>query len=360
MNRFKLRWTAVATVAALGTMAACSSSGSNTSAGGSSATSAGGGSATSAGGGSDSVGKIGVSTPVASTPFWDEFSSAVKKDGKDQGLDVLAVVNANSQSSKQVNDIQTMVTQGAKGIVLSPVDSGAISATLNTLESRKIPVVAVNDPPTSGKVAIVVQADNTAFGADQCQAMVKAGITSGSVVNIQGDQSNVAGRQRSDGFEKCMKDKAPGVKVLRVATKWDAQSATNGLQTLLSANRDIKGVAMAAGGAFLPAVMSVLDSKGLLVKRGEPKHVFLTSIDGITLEYKAIADGFEDTVVAQPVDDYAKFGLQYIVKAMKGESFKAGQTDHGSTITESGGYLLDQLPAKIIDDSNLKSVYPGS
>lgn len=346
MSNHRFRTTVVAAVAVttLTFVSACSSSSGSSGSGGS----------------TDGVGKIGVSTPVASTPFWDAFSSAIAKDGKTQKLDLLSVVNANNQAGKQVSDIQTMLTQGAKGIVLSPVDSGAISATLNTLASKKIPVVAVNDAPTSGKVAIVVQADNTAYGADQCEAMVKAGITSGSVVNIQGDQSNVAGRQRSAGFEDCMKQKAPTVKVLRVATKWDAQSATNGLQTLLSANPDIKGVAMAAGGAFLPAVMSVLQNKGLLVKRGDPKHVFLTSIDGIELEYKAVSDGYEDTVVAQPVDDYAKYGLEYIVKAMKGESFKAGPTDHSSTITESNGYLLDQLPAKIINKDNLSSVYTGS
>jgi len=344
---------AAAAVAACLIVSACGSSSSSSTAAGSSSA---GGSSSAAGGG---VGKIGVSTPVASTPFWDDFSKDVTNYAKSQNLDMLAVVNANSQPSKQVNDIQTMLTEGAKGIVLSPVDSGAISATLNMLESKKIPVVAVNDPPTSGKVAIVVQADNTAYGANECEAMVKAGITSGSVVNIQGDQSNVAGRQRSDGFENCMKQKAPNVKVLRVATKWDAPSATNGLQTLISAHPDIKGVAMAAGGAFLPAVMAVLKSKGMLVPKSDPKHVFLTSIDGIELEYKAMSQGYEDFVVAQPVSDYAKYGIEYLTQAMQGKTFTAGPTDHGSTIIQSGQYLLDQLPAKLITPDNLSTVYTG-
>lgn len=80
----------------------------------------------------------------------------------------------------------------------------------------------------------------------------------------------------------------------------------------------------------------------------------LVSNDGIPQELAAIRAGELDATVSQPADDYAKYGMYWIKKAMAGETFKAGPTDHGSTVVEvRPGILEDQLPAPVVTKDNV-------
>ena len=309
--------------------------------------------------GATATGPVGVSIPLLDSPFWKQFSDTTTAQFAAQHLNGLAIANANNQETKQISDIQTFLTQGAKGIELSPVDGGAVSTILATLQSKNIPVIAVNDSPSTGHVAMVVQANNTDFGAQACKAMA-AKVQSGSVVDIQGDTTTTAAQQRTSGFEDCMKKSAPNVKLLHVPTKWDAPSAANGLQTLLGAHSDIKGIYMQADGVFLAPVESLLQGKGLLVPSSDPKHVVLIGIDGIPDDFKAVKQGFVDAVIAQPVDQYATLGLKYLTEAMAGQTFHTGPTDHGTTVIQlPNGNLQDVLQPLLVTTANLASVYSG-
>jgi simple sugar transport system substrate-binding protein/ribose transport system substrate-binding protein len=116
---------------------------------------------------------------------------------------------------------------------------------------------------------------------------------------------------------------------------------------------------MQAGGVFLAPTLQVLKSKNLLVPPTDPKHIFIVSNDGIPQEFQAIRDGQIDATVSQPADLYAKYALSYAKDALAGKSYKAGPTDHNSTIVDvGGGRLEDQLPAPLVvkdnvDDPNL-------
>ena len=121
---------------------------------------------------------------------------------------------------------------------------------------------------------------------------------------------------------------------------------------------------MEHGATILAPTIQVLKSKGLLVPRTDPKHVFIVSNDGIPEELKAIGAGQIDATVSQPADLYAKYALYYIKAAIGGKTFQPGPTDHGSTIVQvRPGVLEDQLPAPLVtaDGTNgtLKSTDPA-
>lgn len=299
------------------------------------------------------VGKIGVSIPLLTTDFWRQFNTAVESEIKAKNLDALAIVNAGGDSAKQLSDIDALVTQGAKGIILSPVDSGAITAKLNDLKSKGIKVVVVNDG-VAAPVGIVVRANNLDYGKLACDAMSKV-ITSGSIIHIAGDPTNVAAQERAKGFDDCMKEKAPGVKMVRIDAKgWAASEAADKLPALLGANKDVKGVYMHAGGAFLAPTMTALKAKNMLVKAGQPGHIYLASIDGIPDEFKAIQDGYEDYVIAQPVALYGQFGVDYMASILAGTDPKEGTTDHKTTIVkDANGNLQDVLQPLLVSKDNV-------
>jgi ribose transport system substrate-binding protein len=289
-------------------------------------------------------GKIGLDLPLLTSPFWQSYNDYLPKYAKDASLDILAPVNSNGDPVQQITDMNNLLNLGAKGIVVGPLDSAAISRALDAAAAKNVPVVAVDVAPTQGKVAMVVRADNHAYGEKACK-YIGDHVKSGKVVQIMGDLGSVNGRDRSEAFRTCMKG-YPGVTVLDVAA--------TGLDSLLTANPDVKGIYMQAGGVYLSPTLQTLRRKQMLFPAGDAKHVVIVSNDGIPQEFEAIRRGDIDATVSQPADSYAKYGLFYIKAALAGQTFKPGPTDHGSNIIQlAPGILEDQLPAPLVTKANV-------
>ncbi|MCL8009989.1 sugar ABC transporter substrate-binding protein [Streptomyces sp. AS02] len=302
------------------------------------------------GGGS---GKVGVILPLLTSPFWQSYNDYVPKLAKSEGVDTLKTVNSNSDPSQQITDINNQLNQGVKGLVVAPLDSAAIEAGLDQAERKGVPVVAVDVAPDKGKVAMVVRANNVAYGEKACQYLGEQ-IPSGKVVQIMGDLASVNGRDRSEAFRACVKKNFPKLKVLEIPAKWESDTAASKLDTLLNANPDIKGIYLQAGGVYLAPTLQTLKSKGMLKKAGQDGHITIVSNDGIPQEYDAIRKGEIDATVSQPADLYAKYGMYYIKAAMEGKTFEPGPTDHDSTIVKlPSGILEDQLPAPLVTKDNV-------
>ncbi|MGV4983670.1 sugar ABC transporter substrate-binding protein [Streptomyces sp. NPDC001709] len=301
----------------------------------------------SSGTGSGGAPLVGVDYPRSDTDFWNSYIKYTPQYGKQQGLD-LKTTNSQNDVAKLTANAQTFISQGVKGLVMAPQDTAAIAPTLAQLEAKKIPVVTVDTRPDTGKVYMVVRADNRAYGEKACQYLGAKLGGKGKVVMLEGDLSSINGRDRTEAFNDCMKKNYPDVKVFGEATNWDGAVAAQKLQTDLTANPDIKGVYMEASFA-LSGTLQVLKQKGLLVGPKDKKHVFVVSNDGIPEELKSIAEGKIDATVSQPADLYAKYALYYVKAAIDGKTFKPGKTDHDSTIIQvRDGVLEDQLSAPLV------------
>lgn len=90
--------------------------------------------------------------------------------------------------------MQALTDQGAKAIVMAPQDTGAITAALQRLAEKKIPVVSVDTRPDEGKVYMVVRADNRAYGEKSCDYLGRQLGGKGRVAELQGDLSSINGR----------------------------------------------------------------------------------------------------------------------------------------------------------------------
>ncbi|MEU1032470.1 sugar ABC transporter substrate-binding protein [Streptomyces mirabilis] len=305
----------------------------------------GSGSTTSASSGD--VPLVGVDYPRSDTDFWNSYIKYTPEYGKKLGLS-LKTTNSQNDVAKLTANAQTFISQGVKGIAMAPQDTAAIAPTLAQLESKKIPVVTVDTRPDTGKVFMVVRADNRAYGEKACQYLGTKLDGKGKVVMLEGGLDSINGRDRTEAFNACMKKNYPGIKVFGEATNWDGAVAAQKLQTDLTANPGIKGIYMESSFA-LSGTLQVLKQRGLLVDPKDKKHVFVVSNDGIPEELKSIAAGKIDATVSQPADLYAKYALYYLKAAIDGKTFKPGKTDHDSTIIQvRDGVLEDQLSAPLV------------
>ncbi|WEH13691.1 sugar ABC transporter substrate-binding protein [Streptomyces sp. VNUA24] len=320
---------AASALSALALLTACGGSGSTTAAS------------------SDDKPLVGVDYPRSDTDFWNSYIKYTPEYAKELGLS-LKTTNSQNDVAKLTANAQTFLSQGVKGVAMAPQDTAAIAPTLAQLEAKKIPVVTVDTRPDSGKVYMVVRADNRAYGEKACQYLGTKLGGKGKVVMLQGGLDSINGRDRTEAFNECMKKNYPDIKVFGEATNWDGAVAAQKLQTDLTAHPDIKGIYMQSSFA-LSGTLQVLKQKGLLVDPKNKKHVFVVSNDGIPEELKSIAAGKIDATVSQPADLYAKYALYYLKAAIDGKTFKPGKTDHDSTIIQvRDGLLEDQLSAPLV------------
>ena len=296
---------------------------------------------------------IGIDLPRSDSDFWNSYAEYMKKDIKTDGINALPLSNSQNDVTKLVANVQVFENTGAKAVVMAPQDTGAIASTLDTLASKKIPVVSVDTRPDKGDVYMVVRADNRAYGTKACEFLGKQLGGKGKVAEFQGSLDSINGRDRSEAFAECMKTKFPKIKVFELPTDWKGDVASAKLQSLLAQNPDLNGIYMQAGGAFLQPTLALLEQKGLLKPAGQKGHISIVSNDGIPQEFDAIRKGQIDATVSQPADLYAKYALYYANAAAAGKTFKPGPTDHDSTIVKLPNGLEDQLAAPLVTKDNV-------
>ena len=298
--------------------------------------------------------KVAVDLTTLTSPFWTAYNKYLEEEAKAQGIELLQPFNSEFDTAKQITGVKNAVTLGAQGLIFSPFDTSAAKTALEAAAAGNVKVVAVDVAPGTGPVAIVVRADNVAYGEKACQ-FIGENVKEGPVVQIMGDQASINGRDRGNGFRDCITKNFPNLKLLEIPTKaWSGEDAAAGLETVLNSTPDLKAIYMHAGGVFLAPTLQTLKRRNMLIPAGQEGHIVIVSNDGIPQEFEAIRNGEIDATVSQPADLYAKYGVMYLKQAIEGKTFAAGPTDHGSTIIEvAPGVLEDQLAAPLVTKDNV-------
>lgn len=298
-------------------------------------------------------GRVGYSAGFLTDPFQAVLVQKVLNTAKSSGLETMPATNANGDAGKQISDMQNLIAGGATGIIANPTDSQAIIPALKSAESAGIPVVAIDMAPAGGKVAMIVRADNLQMGRTACEALGKAIGNKGKVLSLLGDQATTNGRDRTTGFNECMAKNFPSVKIIEQPTDWKADKAATAAQTVLSSTPDLTAIYMQSDSVMLNGVLNALKSADRLKPHDQEGHVYTISIDATPFALEQIRAGYLDAAVSQPLDGYVKYGVDYIKRAMAGETFSPGRTDHGSEVVMLGSNPMDMLSAPLVTRENV-------
>ena len=296
---------------------------------------------------------FGYSAGFLSTPFEAIMANLALAEAAKDGLKALPVANANQDAGKQITDFHNLIAEGAKGIIVVPTDSDAIAPALDYAAGKHVPVVSIDIGPAGGKLAMIVRADNLRMGEAACQAIGKELGGKGTVLSLMGDQATINGRDRTTGFNDCMKKNFSGIKIVQEPTYWKTDKATAAAQTIVGSTPDLNAIYMQSDSVMLSGVLNVLKSAGKLKDVGQPGHIYLVSIDGTPFSLQKIRENQLDIAISQPVDLYVKYGLAYLEAAVEGQTFHTGPTDHDSHIVEYKGNLMDLLPSPSVTKANV-------
>jgi ribose transport system substrate-binding protein len=177
--------------------------------------------------------KIAVDLTTLTSPFWTAYNKYLVNEAKAQGVNLLEPFNSEFDTAKQITGVKNAITLGANGLIFSPFDSSAAGTILKAADAAKVAVVSVDVAPSTGPVAIVVRANNVAYGEKACK-YIGEHVAEGPIVQIMGDQASINGRDRGNGFREC---------ITKIPTKaWSGEDAAAGLDTILNSTPDLKAI----------------------------------------------------------------------------------------------------------------------
>jgi ribose transport system substrate-binding protein len=298
--------------------------------------------------------KLGVSLSFNNTDFWTNYISYETKFATQYNATLVGPLVAAGDPAKQITDIHTLIQEGAQALIVNPVDSAAIAPALDYAASKNVPVVSVDVAPSTGKVFMIVRADNVLYGQNSCKYIAQhASSTTGHVAIMEGDLASLNGKDRTDGCTQYLQANDPNLKVVEYATKWDTPTAVNDAKTAISTYSDLRGI-YTEWGAPEDGILAAEQAAGKFTSVGSASHIVLVGNDGVPHEHALIRAKKLDGTISQPANSYAQYAVYYAQQALEGKTYTAGQsTDHNSSIVSLQGNLEDALQAPLVDKTNV-------
>ncbi|MFC4766308.1 substrate-binding domain-containing protein [Effusibacillus consociatus] len=162
------------------------------------------------------------------------------------GIEVVAVTDAQFKAEKQVADIETVLAKNPDIIVSIPVDPVSTASAYKKAAEKGVKLVFMDNTPNDLKhgedYVSVVSADNYGNGVEAAKIMAEKLGGKGKVGVIFHDSDFFVTKQRTDAFEKTIKEKYPDIQIVDrggIIGPNDGEKVTS---AMLTKNPDLKGI----------------------------------------------------------------------------------------------------------------------
>jgi len=281
---------------------------------------------------------IGIDLTYNNTAFWAAYINYEQQYATQLHIKMLGPLLAGANASLQNQQIENLVNEGAKAIVVNPETATSLGPAIAYASAHHVQLVSVDTIVGVGKVYMVVRASNTLYGQDAC-AYISGQVKSGYVLDLEGDLTSSNGADRTNAFNSCMAANDPGVKVLKDPTVWtDATAVTDAQNAINAYGSQLKAI-YSQWSSPDTGIIPLLKSKGL--GPGSKSPVLLVSDDGVPFEMCDIGNGTVSASQSQPANLYAQYALTYAVDAAKGVKLAVGQPGGGAPTLQNVTYQGD-------------------
>lgn len=261
-------------------------------------------------------------------------NDAIKDEAAKRGYSVIEVV-ADGDAQTQNQQIQSLITQGVKAILVCAVDQNTIERALMAADRAGIAIVAYDRSLAKSRVVDTFVgpdslADGRLAGAYTAKQLAKV---KGEkvIVELIGALNDQNGIDRSKGFREAIEG-LDNVKLIEVPTDWDSARALSGTQNAFQANPIVHSV-FAATDTHIPSVETVLTDLGKLKPAGTDGHVVITGINGSLDGYQATSKGIADGIVVMNLDKIGRTAVDLAEKLINGETVKRRNVVSGNFYT---------------------------
>jgi ribose transport system substrate-binding protein len=263
-------------------------------------------------------------------PFRIAETQSIKDEAAKIGVKKLITTNAQSTLSKQISDIQDMISQGAQALIVAPLNSDGLEPALEAAKAKKIPVITVDRLLSSGACDTYVSFLGSNFveqGKRAADQLIDGTGGKGNVAILLGASGNNVTTDRTSGFVDEIKAKGSGIKIVAQQTgdfaRDKGQSVT---EQLLQSNPDITAI-------YAENDEMGLGAQAAIIAAGKTpgKDIQIYSIDGTKNAVEQIVSGAYNGVI----ESNPRFGPLAFATL---KSFLAGDKVGQKIVIKDGDY----------------------
>jgi D-xylose transport system substrate-binding protein len=251
--------------------------------------------------------------------------------------------NADQDASKQQQQAEAALTQGAKVLVLDPVDAASAAAIVTRASQSKVPVISYDRLISNSKVAYYISYDNAKVGKLQATSLVdklKKDGSKGSIVMINGAPTDNNAKLFKEGAHSVIDSSGFKVGKEYDTPDWSPDKAQSEMEQAITAlgKTGFVGVYAAndgnAGGAI-----AAMKSNGV-----DPKKIPITGQDAELAGVQRIVAGTQYMTVYKAIKPEAEAAATLAVALLQGKPAPSGLVN-----TKTANGSAGDIPSVIMD-----------
>ncbi len=260
---------------------------------------------------------IGLVTINLQALFFNQINDGAQAAADELGAD-LQIVDANNDPARQVQAIETFITQQVDAIIVVAIDVEGIKPALSSASDAGIPSVAIDAevevPPASAFIGVDNLGAGTEIG-EYTATYISENFPDGAQVGVVGALNSFIQNQRRDGFTEVLAG-TEGVEVLPAVDGQNVQeTALTAAENLVTANPGID-IIYATGEPALIGVVAAVEAQGLT------DSVKVIGWDLTTQSIRGIDEGFVQAVVQQDPYQEGYEAVRATIALANGESIE--------------------------------------
>jgi inositol transport system substrate-binding protein len=291
------------------------------------------GSAEEKGGKEEGALKVAFCIQHVNNEFMQGLANYVVEAGAARGVEV-TVYSAEQDTNKQINQIETCITQGFDGIILDANSAEALVVAVKSAQQAGVPFMTLHDDVTPGVSDAFVGVDFAQGGEAKMQQAAKDLGYKGNICVMDGEMGTSAQIIIRGGYDPVLA-KYKDIKIVFEDTgRWTAEPAAKLTETWLASGKKIDAIVCNNDGMAL-GVVSALKAAG---KNGK---ILVYGLDAQKQAMKEIIDGNMAATILTDSPGEAKAAIDTIIKMINGEPVKKVQ----------------MIPMIVITKDNVKDYY---
>lgn len=254
---------------------------------------------------------VGASMLSLQSEFVVNVKDAMENYAGENGVKLI-VNDAQRTADKQVQQIETFISQKVDAIILNPCEVEASSPAVEKAKAAGIPVINVNSE-TSATPDGFVGSDDEESGTIAMEQIAKLLGGKGNIVIIDGYMGQTAQIKRAIGAKRIL-EKYPDINVLAEQTaEWDRAKAMSLMENWIQSYGDKINAVFAHNDEMGMGALQALEQAKLKDK------VVVVSIDAIADALQAVKDGRLDATVYQDAKGQGEGAVDMAVKLARKE-----------------------------------------
>lgn len=258
---------------------------------------------------------IGCTLQNLSEEFMIMLQGAMEMEAEKYDNIKLIVNDAESQSDKQVSQLDSFVAQQVDAVIISPVDADALASAVKTVVDAGIPVITCSADVSGDQGQVWVGSANENGGQIEMEYVAEKLGGTGKIAVLRGPLGAFAEQGRFAGYEMALEN-YPDIEIVFDQTgNWQREEAMALIENLLTTGTEIDAIVCQNDGMALGALEAVKAA-------GKKDEIIITGIDAIVDALDSIKAGELDATCFQDAIGQGTTALDMAIKAANGEAIE--------------------------------------